>query len=205
MTRLPPGVAFSDATDGDVRNDLEARARLSARLGISDLWATLRQVHGSRVVRAEGSGVVGEADALWTTETDLPLAVYTADCFGVVMLSSSAVGVAHAGWRGAASGVVTALRAELEGAGHEVRRAAIGPGIRSCCFEVGDEVVAQFEGHVEETTWGTASVDLVGVLTEQLAGIDVEVAGGCTRHDDRFFSHRRDGLPRRQVTIGWVG
>ena len=112
----PPGVdgaAFTDATDGDQRNDLTARSAVSSWLGISRDWATVRQVHGSVVVRAEASGELDEADAIWSDVPGLPIAVFTADCFGVVLISESAVGVAHAGWRGVTSGVVPALREEM--------------------------------------------------------------------------------------------
>jgi hypothetical protein len=204
---LPPGaagVAFSEAADGDIRNDAAAHARLSCRLGLSDHWATVRQVHGSAVLHADGPGSLGEADAVWTTRPGLPVAVFTADCFGVVLQSPAAVGVAHAGWRGAAGEVVGRLRHEMIGGGHEPTGAVIGPGIKDCCFEVGEEVARVFPAHTAITTWETVSVDLPSVIATQLEGLDLEIVDGCTRHEDRFFSHRRDRLPRRQVAIGWV-
>jgi YfiH family protein len=203
---LPPGVAgaaFSEVVDGDIRHDDSAHARLSERLGVPDRWATVRQVHGATVRLAVAPGVQGDADAMWTEDTGLPLAVYTADCFGIVMRSDRAVGVAHAGWRGAAAGVVRALRESMTDAGHAPTRAVMGPGIRSCCFEVGEEVAALFPGHVTRTTWGTLSVDLPAVLLAQLDGLEAEVIEGCTAHQDRFFSHRRAGLPHRMVALGW--
>ena len=128
----PPGVdgaAFTEAGDGDQRNDLTARSAVASWLGISRDWATVRQVHGVSLVKAAGPGELGEADALWSDVPRLPLAVFTADCFGVVLRARSAVGVAHAGWRGAAGGVVSALRAEMTAQGHPPSSAAIGPGI----------------------------------------------------------------------------
>ena len=82
MIRPPQlhGAAFSEATDGDIRNDLNARASLSEALGVSDSWATVHQVHGRDVVRATVSGDAGNADAVWTTDPGLPVAVFTADC-----------------------------------------------------------------------------------------------------------------------------
>ncbi|HSO50598.1 MAG TPA: polyphenol oxidase family protein, partial [Acidimicrobiia bacterium] len=160
--KRPPGgngVAFTACGDGDQRHDLPARSAVSSWLGISRSWATLRQVHGNPVVRATSPGELGEADGLWTDLPDLPLAVFTADCFGVVLISRDAVGVAHAGWRGAAERVVTALRAEMESEGHVPTAAAIGPGIGPCCFEVGPEVAERFPDEVTETTWGALSVD----------------------------------------------
>jgi YfiH family protein len=192
---------FTESGDGDLRGDADARRRLSARLGISERWAVVEQVHGSAVVDVEEPGSHGPADGLFTEVPDLPLAVFTADCAGVVMIADDAIGVAHVGWRGAAAGVVPALRARFEAAGRPVRRAVIGPHIRSCCFEVGPEVVERFPGHVAETTWGTTSVDLAGVVRAQLEGIDVQDFRACTHHEDSWFSHRRDSDPRRLASL----
>jgi len=203
----PPGsdgVAFTDGGDGDQRNDLTARSAVSSWLGISRQWATLRQVHGTRVVKAGGPGELDEADSIWTEQPGLPLAVFTADCFGVVLLADGAVGVAHAGWRGVSAGVVSRLREEMAGHGHPPRRAAIGPGIGPCCFEVGPEVAERFPADAAETSWGSTSVDLASALRRELDGIDVWVSGACTMHDPGHFSHRHTRTLLRHATIAWI-
>jgi YfiH family protein len=203
----PPGVdgaAFTGAEDGDQRNDLTARSAVSSWLGISRDWATVRQVHGTTLVRAEGPGEIAEADALWTDVPRLPLAVFTADCFGVVLKAPSAVGVAHAGWRGAAGGVVSALRAEMTAQGHPPLSAAIGPGIGPCCFEVGQEVADRFAEDVGETRWGATSVDLTAAIRRELEGMDVWVLGACTMHEESLYSHRRTRTAQRMATVAWV-
>jgi hypothetical protein len=205
--KRPPGdngVAFTDGGDGDQRHDLPARSAVSSWLGISRSWATLRQVHGNRVVRATGPGELGEADGMWTDLLDLPLAVFTADCFGVVLISRDAVGVAHAGWRGAAEGVVTALRVEMESEGHVTTTAAIGPGIGPCCFEVGPDVAERFPDEVTETTWGAPSVDLPTSIRRELEGLEVWVDGACTRHTPGLLSHRENRTMLRMASIGWL-
>jgi len=206
MIRPPSrnGVAFSEASDGDLRGDSSARGRLSGTLGISAAWATVSQVHGGDVAFVEGPVDAGEADALWTTIAGLPLAVFTADCFGVVLHATGAVGVAHAGWRGADVGVVARLREEMRQAGHEPHRGEVGPGIQPCCFEVGPEVTSRFPDQTAETTWGTPSVDLAASISDQLVGIDLWSVTSCTLHEDRWFSHRRDGTLHRLATIGWL-
>ncbi len=205
MIRPPlPGVAFTEAIDGDIRNDSLARATLSETLGVVEEWATVRQVHGSEAVRASRGGEQGDADAIWTTVPGLPVAVFTADCFGVVLLASSAVGVAHAGWRGADSGVVGNLRRVMEDAGHPPNQAAVGPGIEGCCFEVGPEVAERFPEALATTTWGTTSVDLRQSLLMQLRGLKTWTAQRCTFHDTEFFSHRRDATLQRLATVGWL-
>jgi len=198
------GAVFTETVDGDMANDPAARASLSDQLGVSQLWATLHQTHGSRVLRASRPGDQGEGDAVWTTVTGLPLAVFTADCLGVILRGDRSVGVAHAGWRGAASGVVGGLAATMAEAGHPARVALVGPGIGPCCFEVGGEVADLFPGNTATTTWGTVAVDLVTAVTAQLEGLTLEVVEGCTRHQERFFSHRRDGTECRLAALGWV-
>lgn len=206
MIRPPgwDGVAFSEKSDGDIGSDGESRLAAARQLVIRPDWAEVSQVHGNTVTRVDQPGAAGEADALWTSEPGLPLAVFTADCFGVVLVSEGAVGVAHAGWRGAAAGVIERLSSVMATAGHPPSGAAVGPGIGPCCFEVGPEVAQEFDGHLAVTTWGTLSVDLPGVVAGQLGGLETWVSGGCTRHEKTWFSHRENGTPKRMAAIGWL-
>lgn len=206
MIRPPgrDGVAFSEVSDGDLRGDEQARREAADSLGIDPRWATVRQVHGNEVVRVSAPGERGEADALWTTTRGLPVAVFTADCFGVVVAAEEAVGVAHGGWRGTSSGVVSRLVEEMAGAGHSPYRAAIGPGIGACCFEVGHEVAERFPTWVRSTTWGTTSVDLKAAIRSELDGLEVYDSEECTFHGERFFSHRKSGTLERMAAIGWL-
>lgn len=196
-------MAFSERSEGDLRHDMSARSAVARAVGIDEEWAEVTQVHGDTVIEATGPGVGGEADALWTRKRGLPLAVFTADCFGVVLVADGGVGVAHAGWRGVVAGVAGKLRAEMEGAGYAPVGAAMGPGIGPCCFEVGSEVAELFADHAT-TTWGTDSVDLRAEVSRQLAGLEVWTANRCTFHDPGWLSHRFDGTTKRMATIGWV-
>ena len=203
----PPGfggTAFSAATDGDLRADRSARRVVSAALGIDDRWATVRQVHGSAVAVADRPGDQGEADAIVTTVPGLGLAVFTADCIPIVLEGPGVVAVVHAGWRGLVAGVVASARTAMEALGRPPLRAALGPAIGPCCFEVGPEVAARFAGYRSETTWGTVSVNLRAAAAASMTGIEVWTDPGCTRCGAGFFSHRRDGAPARQAGIGWV-
>lgn len=204
MIRAVPGAVFSTAEDGDLRSDLSARASFSARAGIPEQWATVRQVHGAEIVRVEQSGDAGEADAVFTTIRFLPLAVFTADCFPVALMGPRAVGMAHAGWRGAAAGVVEGLRAAMSAAGVAPERACIGPGIGPCCFEVGSEVALEFPTHQSHTTWGTQSVDLTGAIRDALHGLEIWQSGDCTRCGRGYFSHRRNGTAARMAGVTWL-
>jgi YfiH family protein len=205
MIRAPwDGVAFSERADGDLRGDMPARVRISSMLGITEEWAEVRQVHGNEVVRVENPGPSGEADALWTSERGLPLAIFTADCLGVVLTASDAVGIAHAGWRGAVGDVVGELRAAMSRSGHTPQRAAVGPGIGPCCFEVGPEVAGQFPDQGALTTWGTTSVDLLAAVEPSLSGLEVWSTSACTKHEEGWFSHRADATKQRLAALGWL-
>lgn len=202
----PPGwsgVTFSERSDGDLRHDPSARSVVARAVGIDEEWAEVIQVHGDSVIEVTGPGVGGEADALWTRRRGLPLAVFTADCFGVVLVADGGVGVAHAGWRGTVAGVAGKLRAVMERAGYAPIRAAVGPGIGPCCFEVGSEVAELFPARAT-TTWGTDSVDLGAEVSRQLTGLELWTANECTFHDPGWFSHRFDGTTKRLATIGWL-
>ena len=197
------GAAFTAARHGDVRNDLSARRMVSAQLEIPDAWATVDQIHSGVVVEATAAGSLGQADALYTSEPGVPVAVFTADCLAVVLEAEDGVGIAHAGWRGVAAGIVENLRAAMEAAGLRPLRSAVGPGIGPCCFEVGPEVAARFPTNLATTTWGTASVDLAGEVAARLDGLEVWQAGTCTRCSDAYFSHRRDRTASRMAGIAW--
>ena len=194
-------VAFTEASDGDMRLDSANRSRFSSDLGVPEAWATVEQVHGRVIREVSQAGVAGQADGLFTRERGLPLAVFTADCAGVAIAGEGGVGVAHAGWRGADSMVVTELLDAFAQAGITPAHATIGPHIRSCCFEVGPEVVERFPDHISATTWGTTSIDLSGVIKEQLGSVTTADISECTRCGGNSYSHRRDADPRRMATI----
>lgn len=119
----------------------------------ASLWpvVTLRQVH-SDVIHCVDSvpeePVTG--DGLLTATPDLLLAIQTADCLPVILVDpiQRAVGVFHAGWRGTVKRIVEKGVGEMQrwfGSRASDLKAAIGPGIHSCCYEVGEEVRTQFE------------------------------------------------------------
>jgi polyphenol oxidase len=171
--------------------------------------ALLHQVHGATVVDVRaGAGpleVVAEADGAVTDQPAVVLAVRVADCVPVVLVADGAVGVAHAGWRGVAQGVIAAtvrrLRALAE-PGSDVW-AAIGPHIGGDVFEVGPEVVDALEAaglaperFVVRRRGDRAYVDLGVAASDQLAAAGValvERVGACSLTDDGLFSHRGDG------------
>ena len=184
-------VVFTARAEGDVRADPEIARRLAGRP-----LALGRQVHGAVVrVVTEPEPPVEEGDGQVTAREDVAPTVLVADCLPIALAGDGVVGMLHGGWRGLAAGIVEE-GVRLTGATH----AAIGPGARACCYEVGDEVREVFG-----TTGRT--LDLVAVATERLraAGVtEITDTGVCTICDERFFSHRREGeAAGRQAGVAW--
>jgi YfiH family protein len=191
----------------------ENRQRLARTGGFSwEALYTARQVHGARVaVIVEGTGrepvAATEADALVTVVPGTVVGVYTADCVPILYADGEGrVAAAHAGWRGTVAGVASATVEALVsmGAERERLRVSLGPSICVGCFEVGEEVAAQFERLVPSSVHRTSGaarphVDL-RLANRQLlmaAGVPethIDAAPPCTHCErDRFFSFRRDG------------
>jgi YfiH family protein len=188
------------------------RRRLAAAGGFRlDRLFTATQVHGARVavvvdgVLADRVAAV-EADALVTIVPETVVGVYTADCVPILFSDGDGrVAAAHAGWRGTVKGVGPATVEALVsvGARREAIRAALGPSICAHCFEVGEEVAAEFErvapSSVLRPLGGKPHVDLWEANRRLLVdvGLDparIDAAPPCTMCEkERFFSFRRDG------------
>jgi len=197
------------------------RARLAAALGLPAAPRWLRQVHGAGVVvqRREPAGAAREppeADAAVAFEPGVVLAVLSADCLPVVLAhrAGERIGIAHAGWRGLAAGVIERTVAALAAPAHELV-AWLGPAIGPAAFEVGAEVRAAFVA----ADAGAASAflanargrwqgDLYRLARQRLEQLGVaQVAGGgaCTwTETERFFSFRRDRACGRMATLAWI-
>jgi YfiH family protein len=204
---LNGGVGSRDAPDAVAEN----RARIAAALGVAlERLAVPYQVHSPEVVAiAEhwAPGARPRCDGIVTATPGLALAVTGADCGMILFADPGAriVGAAHAGWKGALTGVVEATVEVMERLG--ARRAdivaALGPCIAQSSYEVGPEFVAAFAGAGEETRRffapsrraGRAMFDLNGYIAERAARAGVgqfEDLGLDTYSDEeRFFSYRR--------------
>ena len=174
-----------------------------------------RQVHGAVCARVDGHtpaelrGV--EADALVATTAGSAVGVLTADCVPILFSDGEGrVAAAHAGWRGTVAGVAAAALEKLvvSGARRERVRAALGPSIGPCCFEVGEEVAAAFESLAPASIVrgpGKPHVDLRRANRDLLmaAGLgseQIDATAPCTYCErERFFSYRRDGRGIGQI------
>jgi purine-nucleoside/S-methyl-5'-thioadenosine phosphorylase / adenosine deaminase len=208
-------------SDDAPANVAENRARMATALEVAPhCLLTAYQVHSPDVVTIDRPWQAHErprADAIVTAAPRLAIGVTTADCAPVLFADATAgvIGVAHAGWRGAASGVLEATIAAMERCGaHRARLAvALGPTIRQANYEVGPEFVTRFTAEDANnerffrpsTTPSHALFDLPGYITARLsaAGIlGVEDLSHCTYADaKRFFSYRRS-THRREHDYG---
>lgn len=179
-----------------------------------------RQVHGCRVARVRGDAPEPvDADAIVGTRPGARVGVVTADCVPILLASADGtrVGAVHAGWRGLAAGVVEAAVEALREAGAREMRAALGPCIGVCCYEVDEPVLASLRGRyaaaleraARSARHGHARLDLALLARHALESEGVDAVGdaalACTRCDAvRFHSYRREGS-RSGRLVHWVG
>ena len=169
--------------------------------------AQAQQVHGASTAcllgPSSGDRVIPGCDALVTPTSAMALLIRTADCLPVIVWDPvrRVAGALHAGWRGVEKGLpmrVVALMAHAFGARASELWVAIGPAIRSCCYEVGPEFEARFPAFVSIRD-GRRMCDLAACAVEQLiqAGVParrIVDSGVCTACDtSRWFSVRKDG------------
>jgi YfiH family protein len=193
---------------------LANRARLRRHLPAEPLW--LGQVHGTNVVDAATAAPECEADGAVAREPNKVLAVLTADCLPVLLCDrpGSRVGIAHAGWRGLAAGILERTVDAMAAAPAELL-AYLGPGIGPRAYEVGPEVRDEF---LRRDPAAAAAflpgrgdrflADLYALARQRLMKTGImAVFGGnhCTYHEhERFFSYRRDGVTGRMASVIWL-
>lgn len=194
----------------------ENRRRIRAQLGLPAEPAWLEQVHGTDVVDLDATAPYAPADAAITRRLGRVCVMQVADCMPVLFAArdGSAVGAAHAGWRGLAAGVLEATVRKL-GVEPAQLLTWLGPAIGQEHFEVGDDVRAAFIARdaqaasaFEANGRGRWQCDLYALARYRLAAIGVSaISGGrwCTfAHATHFFSFRRDGRCGRMAALIWL-
>jgi YfiH family protein len=189
----------------------ENRARMATAVGVlPGRLISAYQIHSPVVVTVDAPWDVNvrpKADAIVTRASGLAIAVSTADCGPILFADAEAgvIGAAHAGWRGALSGVAEATIAVMERCGADRSRivAALGPMIRQQNYEVGPEFVAQFAAvdsgnqrfFRNAPRAGHSLFDLAEYIAARLAGAGIgriDDLGRCTYAEPQtFFSYRR--------------
>ncbi|HEY0630581.1 MAG TPA: polyphenol oxidase family protein [Thermoleophilaceae bacterium] len=201
-------------TDDDQARVAQNRTLAARELGLQpERIAMGWQVHGADIREWDappgGGGYASpgaeleRVDGHATRLSDVGLLVLVADCLPVALVAPGRVAMLHCGWRPLAAGIVEKALASFD----EPPAAAIGPGIGRCCYEVGEEVLAEF-AHLDGVADGRM-LDLRMVVRRKLeaGGVkaieDVDLCTSC--RPDLFFSHRRDkGVTGRQGGFAWL-
>ncbi len=164
-----------------------------------------KQVHGADIVVAEDGKVPVRpvADGAITKTPGVVLVAKVADCVPIYLVDprTPAIGIVHAGWRGASQGIagkaVRKMRQEF-GTDPGDLVAALGPSIQRCCYEVGEEVALRFPQSVRQAKRERWHLDLAGANVLDLGGAgvpeeNIHVSRHCTCCEPRsFHSYRRD-------------
>jgi polyphenol oxidase len=188
-------------TDDDQALVEENRRRVLEQAAVEKV-AFGHQVHGTRMLEwhEPSSRPLEEADAHATSREGLGLLVLVADCLPVALAGPGRVAMLHCGWRGLAGGIVEQALATFD----EPPAAALGPCIGQCCYEVGDEVLAEFRDIDGAAEGRMLSLRAIAEAKLRGGGVTrVENVDLCTScRPDLFFSHRRDaGVTGRQCGI----
>lgn len=220
FTRAWGDVCFSEG--GMPPHALDARARMAAHLDVEPQRLLFcRQVHSPDVVTVVEPWTPENApmaDAMVTDKPGLALGVLTADCVPVLLASQdgAVIGAAHAGWRGALSGILENTLAAMEklGARRGEIRAALGPSIAQESYEVGPEFPAPFIAEnadnqkffVPAKRAGHYQFDLKGYVAAKWRGLgagSAEIISADTCADPkRFYSHRHAILGGKKKNEG---
>ena len=208
----PAALAVFSSREFDAAKDLPFFLK---SVGIdSHPFCTLRQVHGDQIVTVSSkeNAQIQEADAIATDERNLSILIRTADCIPVFFLDAArpAIALVHAGWRGVQKKIIQKTIGVLKtryGSNPAKLQVAFGPGIRKCCYEVGDEFLEYFPRFVQKKK-GKNYFDLTEAAIHQLeeAGIsrsavtDSRLCTACST--GQFFSARREGQNTGRLLSG---
>jgi polyphenol oxidase len=197
----------TSAAFGDAVSDA-GRAKLRSLVPAEPRW--MHQVHGARVIDADATPTLVQADAAVARRAGTVCVVKIADCMPVLFAADGVIGAAHAGWRGLASGVLEATVDAMRAPPASIS-AWLGPAIGPRVYEVGDEVRAAFAGYEEAfqpTRKGHWLLDLYAVARRKLNAKGVQrIHGGgfCTYSEpERFFSYRRNKATERMAALVWL-
>ena len=198
----------------------ENRRRMAVQLGVRpENLLSVHQIHSPDAIVATGpwpGPARPKADAMVTTQQGLALGITTADCAPILFADPKArvIGAAHAGWKGALTGILEATVDAMEKLGAERNGmvAAIGPLIRQSSYEVGSEFVERFiDADADNAVFflpgernGHAMFDLGGYIRRRLENAGVLVIddlGVDTYSDDRCYSYRRS-VHRKEADYG---
>lgn len=218
------GAVMSEKEDGTMRlrddgENMENRIRFFEKAGIDSnrvVGAKLDNGVNVRIILYNKEKIINETDALITKEKNIFLSISVADCLPIFFYESEAkiIGIAHAGWRGIAGGVIENTIEKIIESGGEAKnlKIAIGPGINKCHFEVGIDVAERFENYQEYVLEKNNKyfIDLRGIAKSKLneRGVkteNIEDHNICTFSSPNLFSFRRDKPETVEAMVAVIG
>ncbi|BCD67205.1 peptidoglycan editing factor PgeF [Nitratiruptor sp. YY09-18] len=191
---------------GDKPEDvMQNRQILFQKAGINNAQFA-NQVHGNSVIVLDEYIDPPECDGFITTKPNIALAIMSADCFGVLLYDpkSYIIGAVHAGRAGAQLEIVSNAIESMQHLGAKEIRAVISPGIHSCCYEVGEEILQKTPARFIKRG---RFLDIKAMIYEQLHQKGVSYIHDqqiCTCCDTRYYSYRREGRTGRFASIIWM-
>lgn len=192
------------------RSVVNGASQMATALDLSGV-SLLNQVHSARVVVMDGGEAKTqerEGDALVTNLSRVGIAVATADCVPVLIASNDSLVAAavHAGWRGTLEEIVVNTLSVIKDRfdlNPQELKAAIGPSIGCCCYEVGEDVASLYldkyggsGGYLWEKGDAKYVLDLKTanrLLLEREGVSEIEVLDTCTKCSENYYSYRREG------------
>ncbi len=200
---------FADYVDDDT-NELEERRNSLVK---EHKIVLLKQVHGDKVLEITRDDIKpngafyfgGEADGMMTNETEITLAIQTADCAGVLLYDKErhAIAALHAGRKGAQLNILSKCIAKMQdsyGTKANELLMYVGAHIRGCCYELPQEMAKEFEIYEDAVTSknGSYYLDIAKVLLSQAKALgikdeNIEISPSCTSCESgKYFSYRAD-------------
>lgn len=212
---IPGLVAAISVRTADNKAELK-RGQLIEKLGLPDQLCIPVQIHSATVRIVQHAGTYSATDGLITAAEDLVLTLQVADCIPLYLVDPDrkVTGLIHAGWRGAASGIISQALDKMVQVGCRLEqiKAVIGPCLRSVNFEVGPEVARLFPKQFTQPGSGDRFLlDLSGFVIGELLdsgfqAVNIFDTGLSTYpNPDSFHSFRRDGKAagRMYAMLGW--
>ena len=189
--------------------DFHGRVTAELRSFVRVPLFTCHQVHGKHVYKAAASAAALQSDcdtcdALWSDQPHTALGIKVADCLPVTLIDPGRGVMAniHSGWRGAVQGIVEATLDAITTTTSTI--AWLGPSIRVCCFEVGEEVAEQFPSAVVDRSHAKPHVDIAAFTSELLQRRGITTIYDsclCTRCTELFHSYRRKDSGRNLAIV----
>lgn len=211
--------AFGSMKKKDLQIDITALSRFALSAGCNDEVVTMRQIHSGNISVIENTNVlrIAETDALITNKQNISLAVLTADCLPILFYDpqKEAIGIAHAGYKGLLNHIienmVECFVSQFKSNPEDIV-VGIGPGIEIMCYEVGKEVIGQFENIFPTFTnmyikkKGKFYLNLRHIaqqclLSKGIIKEHIEIMDICTKCDGQFYSYRGGDGEKRFASL----